>query len=200
MYGWRSYIRLFLGQMRDRTVPFRERWLRAHRMGLCGRLIVNGYPYRPMRWLKLIAAINVLPLLAGCGLPGLGGTAASSPLSAQVDTILANYALYRKLELGMLAVDQSPVVMSVPGPVVVTPNAPGTPPVVVTPVPAPTLPGPVVVPNLRQQRHGERRPASEQIAKINSDFWSEHPPSFRLVAGKDGQTAATAMLNAEQLK
>src|SRR5258708_7934379 len=130
----------------------------------------DGHRYRLMTVKAL--AMCALPLLAGCS--GLLGNSAPapSPLSAQVDAILANYALLRKLELGMLAIDQSPVVMSVPSPVVVTPNPPGAPPVVVTPVPAPTLPGPVVSPSLR--------PLKRHRATID-------------------QMTATAMLNAEQL-
>jgi hypothetical protein len=121
--------------------------------------------------LKTIAATCALALLAGCGgtIPGLGGGTAPTPLSAQVDAILANYALLRKLETGMLAIDQQPVVMSLPIPVVVTPSSPGTPPVIVTPVPTPTLPGPIVTPSLRQQRHGALRDQIAATASLNAE-------------------------------
>ncbi len=120
--------------------------------------------------LKTIVAICALALLAGCGaIPGLGGTA-PTPLSAQVDAILANYTLLRKLELGMLAIDQAPVVINMPSPVVVKPNPPGAPPVVITPVPSPTLPGPVVTPSLRQQkRHGAMFDQISATAMLNAE-------------------------------
>ncbi len=46
-----TYLRLFIGQLLDRTVPLKERWLRAHRMGMCGSMIVKGPPYRKLWWM-----------------------------------------------------------------------------------------------------------------------------------------------------
>jgi len=151
--------------------------------------------------LKAIAAMCVLPFLGGCGtIPGFGGTPAPSPFSAAADKFLADYTTYHRLEMGKQAIDQSPVILPMPAPVVVTPNAPGAPPVVVTPVPAPTLPGPVVTPSLRQQK---RRGAMRDQIAAERGFWAEHPPGFRLVVGPLGISAAASeadRLNAAQLQ
>lgn len=52
MKPWLTFARLFVGQMQDRTVPLRERWIRAWRMGMAGRSIAKGPPYKRARWIK----------------------------------------------------------------------------------------------------------------------------------------------------
>lgn len=118
-----------------------------------------------MNVFKIIVVLGGFVALVGCT------TTATSPMcfpiSVCTNQIISEAAALHQLKMALDAVDQTPVVVMQPQPVIITPNPVVPSPVVVTPViptPAPVPPvvgtgvpqfptSPVITPSLRQKSH-----------------------------------------------
>jgi len=119
-----------------------------------------------------------------------------------INTLILRYQELQRLKMVLdgLPVPQLPPLPPGPSPVPVVIVPPITPPVTGTPVPQPPAPvpppTPVPVPQgLRSHavRDLGKWPSFEQLAgERRTDFWTEHRPSYRLVAGSSGISAESA--------